>query len=142
MMMTVEQGIQLMKKRFEVEGQEHTIPTMRAGRTFTGVMTPTGISVDNLGNAPMLDWDVFRAALTLLIENGVGVPVFKGNAMKGPLGSEHLPYTSVEGYIAHHVFNKREGIMVYHKISAVSGVMVYCGLCNHGIHSTLILRNY
>ena len=139
--MTSQDGIQKIKETFELIDQRHEIPLMKAGKSFVAYMVPNGIVCSNLDPTPLLEWEVFNVAIQLMIENGIGKPTPKGNAMAGKLGDSKLPLNSIEGKVAREVYERRLGISVFRKISAISGVLAYAGICTNG-RGNLVLRNF
>lgn len=121
--MTVQDGIDKIKKKFGATNTNNVIPLMRSGKSFDACRIDEGIICSNLGQAPLLEWKVFEVAIQLLIENGLGVRTPKGNAMAGKLGDPLLPLNSVEGKVAREVYERELGISVFRKVSAISGIL-------------------
>ena len=120
-------AVEIIKQKFETTGQKVRMP-MQRGRSFTAKMSDEGILVDNLGAQPLLPWMVFEEAINLLIQNDGRAE--KGNAMGSKLGDENLPLESIEGHIAHVVFDKQTGVSITRRISPISAILVWAGLCN------------
>ena len=117
--------------RFALIGNPAQIPLLRhsqRGKTiFQARLTDEGIYVDNLPEAnALLPWDVFTETVRLLEENG-------GRARKGSsvykLGTQKLPLDSIEGHIAHVVFEKQVGETVLRRISPITGILRWARIC-------------
>jgi hypothetical protein len=75
-----------------------------------------------------LPWVVFTETVQLRKEqNGCAK---RGDGMKR-LGSEELPFESVEGFIAHRVYNKPKDDSVFRRISPIANILVWAGICKH-----------
>lgn len=124
--------LQRLKDKFAQNEIEYKIPLMKADRCFIAKMKPEGIWVSNLDTSPMLNWAVFDCAISLGKEKGIGERIRKGNAMQGRLGDRLLPLDSIEGAIAHQVFEQPSGASVFRKISAIGGVLSWAGIFTNG----------
>lgn len=77
-----------------------------------------------------LIWEVFDSALEVVLKNGG--QAIKGKAQSGvALGSKGLPLNSVEGYIAHKVFNVKEGESAYGAGFVIYAVLDWAGVCTN-----------
>jgi len=85
------------------------------GGTFNASLVDNGIMVDNLGSESFLPWEVFTEVVALL--QGSGGQASRGDAMNSKLGEPDLYITSVEGFIAHKVYNKQPGDSVFRRIT-------------------------
>ncbi len=121
------EAVALIKKRFAETGNPAQILMAKGGRTFSARLAVVGVYVDNLGNQPFLPWAVFTESV-LLLEKKNG-RVIKGNSMKFKLGEPGLPIDSLEGHIAHKVYQKDLGDSVFRRITPVAGILVWAGIC-------------
>ena len=64
-MMNVIQTVEIIKGRFAKIGHKETIPLLKGGH-FIAEMTHEGVSVNNLGNQPLLPWAVFQEAVSVV----------------------------------------------------------------------------
>ena len=113
-------------QRFKQVGNPAQIPLLRTsqrGKTIFSarMVTDEGIYVDNLPESEsLLPWTAFTETIKLLEENG-------GKARKGSstakLGTEKLPLNSIEGRVAHVVFNKEPGDTILRRISPITGIL-------------------
>ncbi|TKT91398.1 hypothetical protein [Dyadobacter frigoris] len=133
------QYVEIIKKKFGAIGVEQQIPLITRNKYFIASMVTEGIRVDNLGNNPVLVWEVFDSAIDLLIRNGVGIPVMKGSAMNNLLGDPGLPLDSIEGYVGQKVFQKQVGQVVFRRISPIVGILRWAGIARNG-KGVLILQ--
>ena len=117
----------MIKKRFAETGNPAQILMAKRGRTFSAKLADDGIYVDNLGDQPFLTWAVFTESL-LLLEKMNG-KVIKGNAMNFRLGELGLQVDSLEGHIAHKVYQKDLGDSVFRRITPVAGILVWAEIC-------------
>jgi len=131
--------IEMIKNAFHRINDLHQIPLLTANNFFTAHMVPEGIIVDNLGSNSLLVWSVFESTIDLLIANGVGVPVIKGNAMNNLLGDSGLPIDSIEGYVAQKVYNMQIGQVVFRRISPIVGILRWAGIARNE-HGFLIME--
>jgi len=117
----------LLTDKFESNKFIAKIPLLRGNGTFSAKLTEYGIEVNNLASSPLLPWVIFEKTIELLInQNGKAL---KGNAMSFKLGDPELPLDSVEGRIAHEVFNKKIGESVFRRITPISCILVWAGIC-------------
>jgi hypothetical protein len=124
--------IEKLKSKLGKIDVENEIPLMNAGHFFIARMTPEGVWVSNLDTSPMLKWSVFDCAISLGRKIGVGERIRKGNAMQGRLGDDLLPLDSIEGIVAHNVFDQPLGSSVFRKISAIGGVLSWAEIFTNG----------
>ncbi|RMG28417.1 MAG: hypothetical protein D6730_05475 [Bacteroidetes bacterium] len=124
--------VEIITKRFEQVGNPAQIPLLRYSQRgksiFQARLCEEGIIVDNLPEAnALLPWEVFTETVKLLEQQG-------GKARKGSsvnkLGSEKLPLNSIEGHIAHVVFQKQPGDTVLRRISPITGILRWARICD------------
>lgn len=125
--MDIMKAVEVIKRRFAETDGEVTIPLLKGDRHFTAELTDEGIKVDNLGNQPLLPWEVFQEAVCVLIRSGGRAN--RGDAMKSKLGDEGLSVDSIEGHIAQVVYGKRRGDAVFRRITPVACILVWSGVC-------------
>lgn len=121
---------EIIRQKFASTGNPVVIPLMKGGKTFKAKLTVTGVEVDNLRAEKLLPWSVFETTLHLLHENGGSA--MRGNVMGFRLGDNELPLNSVEGRVAHIVYNKIPGDSVFRRISPIAAIMVWAGICTSG----------
>jgi hypothetical protein len=73
-----------------------------------------------------LPWGVFWHAVHIMHLNG-GV-ASRGDASER-LGSEALPFSSVEGHVAHVVYGKQREDSVFRRISPIAHILIATGVC-------------
>lgn len=116
--------------KFKREGKNTIpIPLMNGDKTFQATLLDNGISVDNLANQPILPWTVFEVVINLLEQESKSV--IKGDGMNSKLGSAKLPINSVEGIIAHKVYDKKNGDSVFRRVSPVCAILDWVGVCEN-----------
>lgn len=125
-----------IKEKLQIAGGKAAIPLQRGG-IFTATLVEGGVQVDNLDNQPFLPWAVFEEAVDFLARHGSRAP--RGNAMEYKLGESGLPLDSIEGHIAHAVYNKGLGDSVFRRITPIAGILVWAGICDSA-PGELILR--
>lgn len=77
-----------------------------------------------------LTWDVFDAAVEVVINNGGKAE--KGKAQSGAkLGSDKLPLNSVEGYIASKVHGVEEGKSAFGPAFVICAILDWAGVCKN-----------
>jgi hypothetical protein len=132
------EAIDLIKKRFAETGNTAQIPMAKGGRAFSARISADGIYVDNLGAQPFLPWAVFTETIFLLeSDNG---RVKKGNAMQFRLGEPGLSADSLEGHIAHKVYQKELGDSVFRRITPIAGILIWAGICTSEPGELILLR--
>ena len=98
--------VEIIRSKFVEEGKPVQIPLQRK-RSFGATLKEGGIKVTNLGTQPFLPWAIFKETIKLLqVSDGCAE---RGDAMSAKLGKTKLPFNSIEGHIAHVVYNKKEG---------------------------------
>ena len=107
------------------------------GGFFSARETTEGIMVDNLGFYPFLPWTVFVEVINFLI--GRNGRAEKGFSMSARLGDEGLSLETVEGHLAHVIYDKKEREIVFRRVSSISAILVWAGVCN-ATTEELILR--
>jgi hypothetical protein len=128
---------QLIQDKFVKTGNPAQVPLLRRG-SFTAILDSNGIYVDNLGNQPFLPWSIFQETVRLLIDNNGRA--LRGNAMGPRLGEPELPLNSIEGHIAHTIYQKQLGDTVFRRITPVACILIWVGACEH-IPNELLLRD-
>jgi uncharacterized FlaG/YvyC family protein len=90
-----------------------------------------GLSSPKIPMPEQLTWEVFNAAIEVVINNG-------GKALKGSarskgarLGNEKLPMSSVEGYIAHKVHDVKQGESSFGAGFVICAILEWAGICNN-----------
>lgn len=121
--------INRIKSRFDEVGNPARIPLLKGCRTFKAEFSTDGIYVDNLGNQPFLCWDAFIEAVSILKAKGGRAK--KGDAMKSKLGEQDLPLNSVEGHVAHAVYEYQEGDYVFRRITPIACILIWANICQH-----------
>jgi len=129
-------AINKIKLKFE-KIDRVVIISLQSGGFFSARMTEEGVMVDNLGFYPFLPWKVFMEVINLLNRNSGRVE--KGDAMSSRLGDEGLSLETVEGYIAHVVYDKKIGETIFRRVSSISAILVWAGVCD-ATTDELILR--
>ncbi len=118
-----------IKNKFYEVGNIIRIPLIKGKGTFKAELSTDGIYVDNLGNKPFLPWDVFIKTVSLLKEKCGEVK--KGDATHSRLGQKGLPLDSVEGHIAHKVYEYKEGDSVFPRITPITCILIWTNICQH-----------
>lgn len=89
-----------------------------------------GLVSPKIPPANQLVWEAFDAAVEVVIKNG-GKAV-KGKARSGAkLGSDDLPFDSVEGYIAHKVHGVKEGETALGPGFVICAVLDWAEICRN-----------
>jgi hypothetical protein len=77
-----------------------------------------------------LTWEVFDAAVEVVIQNGG--KAMKGKARSGSkLGSDDLPLDSVEGYLAHKVHGAQFGDTAFGPGFVIAAILDWAGICHN-----------
>jgi len=91
----------------------------------------SGLASPKIPVPDQLTWEVFDAAVEVVVNNG-------GKALKGSarskgarLGNEKLPMNSVEGYIAHKVHGVKEGQSSFGPGFVICAILDWAGVCNN-----------
>lgn len=87
-----------------------------------------GVEVDNLRNAKFMPFDVFTAVISLL-NLSPGHFATNGETRNSKLGSDGLPFNSIEGHVARIVYEKKEGISILRRITPIAGILVWAEIC-------------
>jgi len=116
-----------LKNKFAHE-KIYSLPKQRGGH-FNAELTPSGIKVDCLGSAPLLEWGAFDAVQNLLLKSATNSAI-RGSAMNSKLGDSKLPIDSVEGCIAVY-YKTKLGQSTLRRVSPVANILVWAGLCKH-----------
>ena len=120
----------IVREKFRETGSPAKIPLLHNG-TFTATLVTGGVNVSNLGTQPFLPWTVFQEALSLIVNNGGKAE--RGDAMQSRLGDPKLPINSIEGHIAHTIYQKSVG-------TVYSGVLLQSRVFLFGLASASINR--
>lgn len=89
-----------------------------------------GIISPKIPPTDQLIWEAFDAAVEIVIKNGGKAA--KGKARSGArLGSDDLPFHSVEGYIAHKVHGVQEGESAFGPGFVIAAVLSWASICNN-----------
>jgi hypothetical protein len=89
-----------------------------------------GLVSPKIPPANQLTWEAFDAAVEVVIKNGG--KVIKGKARSGAkLGSDELPFDSVEGFVAHKVHGVQEGETAFGPGFVICAVLDWAGVCNN-----------
>ncbi|OPX85750.1 DUF2089 family protein [Pelotomaculum sp. PtaB.Bin117] len=88
-----------------------------------------GLDSSKIPIPSQLTWEAFIAAVELVIKKGGKAE--KGNARAGKLGSERLPFDSVEGFIAHKVHGVKEGESAFGPGFVICAVLDWAEICKN-----------
>jgi len=127
-----------IKNRLSKTGSPAKIPLLRGPRSFSAELSDRGILVDNLGNQPFLPWKVFQETVRILVKNDGRAK--RGDAMNCRLGDPNLSTNSIEGHIAHVLYNKQEGETVFRRITAIACILIWAGVCTAGRGELILLE--
>lgn len=119
-----------IKKYFKESGNPYIYKSKR-NTEVTCHAIDDGIKVNCLGEAShkaFLPWGVFWHAVHIMLVNGGRAS--RGKALAGMLGSEELPFTSIEGHIASVIYGKQAGESVFMRISPVAHILIASGVCS------------
>ena len=121
-----------MKQFYEIYKDDEKLSTLSRELSWSngfdsngkGLVSPK-IPVPN-----QLTWEVFEAAVEVVIQNGG--KVIKGKARSGAkLGSDDLPLDSLEGYIAHKVHGVEVGKAAFGPGFVVAAILDWAEVCNN-----------
>ena len=135
-MLNERSAINKIKLKFG-EIEEIVLIPLPLGGFFSASMTAEGIMVDNLGFYPFLPWTVFVEVINFLI--GRNGRAEKGFSMSARLGDEGLSLETVEGHLAHVIYDKKEREIIFRRMSSISAILVWVGVCD-ATTDELILR--
>ena len=135
-MLNERSAINKIKLKFG-EIEEIVLIPLPLGGFFSARMTAEGIMVDNLGFYPFLPWTVFVEVINFLI--GRNGRAEKGFSMSARLGDEGLSLETVEGHLAHVIYDKKEREIIFRRVSSISAILVWAGVCD-ATTDELILR--
>ncbi len=122
--------VQKIKAKLNQHGGSTAVPLFRGEPCVIWFSADQlGLESDKMPIANQLTWEVFDAAVELLINNN-GMAL-KGNARGGRLGSAKLPLDSLEGYIAYKVHGKEIGESVFSPGFAIAAILDWSGICNN-----------
>ena len=96
-----------------------------------------GVKVSNLGNEPSLPIKVFEVAIQTIL-NSPNQTAILGNAQNGRLG-DGLEINSIEGQIAHNIYNIQIGKSAFRRITPVRRILEAAGVCISNARGTLSL---
>lgn len=119
-------AVEAIKAKFAEEGSPAAVPFLKRG-SFEAKLSWRGVRVSNLGTQPLLPWQVFEETCALLVRSGGSA--LRGNAMNCRLGDPGLPLDSVEGHIAHMVYEKRKGASIFRRIVPIACILIWAGVC-------------
>ncbi|MEH7239095.1 DUF2089 family protein [Bacillus sp. JJ1562] len=89
-----------------------------------------GLVSPKIPPANQLIWEAFDAAVEVVVSNGGKAP--KGNARSGAkLGSDELPFNSVEGFIAHKVHGVKEGETAFGPGFVIAAILDWADICRN-----------
>jgi hypothetical protein len=128
----------IIPEKFRETGSPAKIPLLQKG-SFTATLVPGGVNVNNLGTQPFLPWAVFEEALSLIVNNGGKAE--RGDAMQSRLGDPKLPLNSIEGHIAHTIYQKSVGDSVFRRITPIACILIWAGICIHKPGELAFLEN-
>ena len=128
--MNILEAVEIIKDQLRAYGGAAEVPLLRGGRSFNVKLVEGGVEVDNLGGQPFLPWAVFQEAINTMIKHGGQAP--RGDAMKSRLGGPDLPLDSIEGHVAHVVYEKQPGDAVFRRITPIACILVWAGICRGG----------
>lgn len=113
---------------FEEQPNQAWFYVNNAGNEVTCQKVADGVNVTCLGNYPFLPWGVFwHAVHIMLIQGGRAA---RGSAQGGQLGTQKLPFNSVEGYVASVIYGKASGDWVFQRISPIAHILIGAGVCH------------
>lgn len=123
--------VKRIKESLNAKGGRASIPL------FRGDLCEIGFDVDGSGLvspkipiAKQLVWEVFDAAVEIVIENGGRAK--KGMAQSGArLGSDKLLLDSVEGHIAHKVHGVQEGETAFGPGFVIAAILDWAEICKN-----------
>ncbi|WP_206458256.1 DUF2089 family protein [Anaerovorax sp. IOR16] len=123
--------IKIIKEKLNAVGGRALIPL------YSGDLCDIGFDPNGKGlvspKIPVpnhLTWDVFDAAVEVVIQNGG--KAIKGKARSGAkLGSDDLPLDSVEGYIAHKVHGAQIGETAFGPAFVIAAILDWAGICRN-----------
>jgi hypothetical protein len=129
MFLTENDAIKKIKQLFENHGGTF-VYINHAGTEVTCSLIGNGITVDCLGDArynEFLPLGVFWHAVHIMLING-GVAT-RGKAMNHRLGTEGLPFNSIEGHVASVIYGKQRDDNVLQRISPIAHILIAAGVC-------------
>ncbi len=121
---------QLLKQKLNQAGGRTTIKLLQGEACeIWYAANGNGLETAKIPIPNQLTWDTFAAAVEIVIEKGGRAE--KGNARAGKLGSERLPFDSVEGYIAHKVHGVQAGESAFGPGFVVCAVLAWAEICKN-----------
>ena len=125
-------AIEKVKKFFKNREKRYSYQNKK-GNTVNCFMKDDGIEVDCLsesGHKNFLPWGVFWHAVHIMLVNGG--KACRGVAIsQGGLGSDELPFISVEGHVANVIYGKQSGDAVFRRISPIAHILIASEICIH-----------
>lgn len=123
--------IKRIKEKLNASGGKASIPLYSGDLCEIGYdPNGKGLISPKIPPANQLIWDIFDAAVEIVLQNG-GKAV-KGKARSGAkLGSDDLPLDSVEGYIAHKVHGAQVGDTAFGPGFVIAAILDWAGICNN-----------
>ena len=131
--------ISRIKECFAAEGGSALVPLIRGDKPFRAELSEEGVYVDNLSSQPFLPWSVFVETIELL--QRMGGRALRGNAMNHKLGSQGLPFESVEGHVAYTIYGKQACESIFRRITPIACILIWAGIC-YNEHGYLVLRSF
>lgn len=92
-------------------------------------LSDKGLECSKIPIANQLTWEVFTAVVELVIEKGGRAE--KGNARGGKLGSDKLPFDSIEGHIAHKVHGVQVGESAFGPGFVICAILDWAEICQN-----------
>jgi hypothetical protein len=123
--------VKTIKDRLNAIGGRASIPLFRGELCEVGYASSgKGLVSPKIPPADQLTWEVFEAAVEVVIQNGG--KAIKGKARSGAkLGSNDLPLSSVEGYIAHKVHGAQVGDTAFGPVFVIAAVLDWVEICHN-----------
>ena len=132
--------VKKIKEKLNANSGIAIIPLFRGDSCKIGYTSDgKGLVASKIPVANQLTWEVFDAAVEVVINNGGKAE--KGKARSGAkLGSGDLPLNSVEGFIAHKVHGAQIGETAFGPGFVVAAILDWAGICNNE-RGYLTIRN-
>jgi len=128
-MNTIE-AVEIIRDQLRASGGTAEVPLLKGSRAFKVRLVEGGVEVDNLGGQPFLPWTVFQEAINTIINNDG--QALRGDTMRSRLGESDLPLDSIEGRIAHVVYDKQPGDAVFRRITPIACILIWAEICQSG----------
>ena len=123
--------VKRIKEKLNANGGQASIPLYRGDMCKIGYNpNGRGLISSKIPPANKLTWEVFDAAVEVVVKNGG--KAMKGKARSGAkLGSNDLPVDSIEGYIAHKVHGAKIGDTSFGPGFVIAAVLDWAKICNN-----------